>query len=95
MLEKLGKNQKDKSFWTSPMFSSFDIRYLLSTIEAPLLLVQSEDDTYGSMDQISWIVDYTNSRVKETLILEEAGHSPHLSARNALMKGLSSFLASL
>jgi pimeloyl-ACP methyl ester carboxylesterase len=79
--------------WTSPLFTSFDIQAQLSTIKAPILLVQSADDAYGSMNQIQWIMKNTDSKIKDTLILENAGHAPHLNSREVFLESLTGFLS--
>ena len=61
--------------WLDPAFRDWDIRAALSSIRAPLLAIQGEDDEYGTLAQIEGIA----GRAPQTrlLVLPACGHSPH------------------
>lgn len=63
--------------WTSPWFRSWNIEYLLPSIEVPLLVLQGRDDQYGTAAQVDAIVN-KSSGPATPLILEDCKHSPHL-----------------
>jgi pimeloyl-ACP methyl ester carboxylesterase len=62
--------------WLSPEFRQWNIEEYLPAIECPVLVVQGEDDAYGTLKQVDSVV----TRVKgpaQSLLLEHCGHSPH------------------
>ena len=61
--------------WLSPAFRSFDILPACAAITAPLLLVQGEQDEYGSLAQIDRIRERVPQARRQ--VLAECGHSPH------------------
>lgn len=62
--------------WLRPEFRQWNIEEYLPAIECPVLVVQGEDDEYGTLRQVDAVV----TRVKgpaESLALPSCGHSPH------------------
>jgi pimeloyl-ACP methyl ester carboxylesterase len=62
--------------WLRPEFRRWNIEEYLPAIECPVLVVQGEDDAYGTLKQVDAVV----TRVKgpaESLLLQHCGHSPH------------------
>jgi pimeloyl-ACP methyl ester carboxylesterase len=60
--------------WLSPPFKAFDIRADCARINAPLLLIQGENDEYGSMRQLDEIA--RQALHAQQLRLRDCGHSP-------------------
>lgn len=79
--------------WLSQPFSLFDIRTDCQHIEAPLLLVQGEQDEYGSLQQLQWVQDAAPQA--RQVVLENCGHAPHRDQCDALTASVVPFLAAL
>lgn len=62
--------------WTSPWFRTWNIEYLLPSIEAPLLVLQGRDDQYGTTAQVDAITRHSGGPTTP-LLLEDCGHAPH------------------
>jgi len=62
--------------WLDPAFRRWNIEASLPAIECPVLVIQGEDDEYGTLEQVRAIERGVTSRV-ETLVLPRCGHSPH------------------
>jgi len=86
LIERMAKYHRDpeatfwawNNVWLDPGFKSWNIEDVLSEIECPVLLIQGLDDEYGTMAQIEAIERQVSGPV-ERLVLEDCGHSPHLS----------------
>ncbi|WP_083292983.1 alpha/beta fold hydrolase [Hydrogenophaga sp. PML113] len=61
--------------WLSPAFRDFDILGACADIRAPLLLVQGEQDEYGTLQQLHRVRE--QARHADVLTLQDCGHSPH------------------
>lgn len=61
--------------WLAPEFRNWSIVPLLPSIRAPLLAVQGEDDSYGTMRQIDEIANHAAGPV-ELVKLADCGHDP-------------------
>lgn len=77
--------------WMSPGFRDWNIEGVLSDIDCPLLLVQGEDDQYGTEAQLTAIEGAVAGPV-ERLWLDECGHSPHLDRPEAVHQAVVTFL---
>jgi pimeloyl-ACP methyl ester carboxylesterase len=78
--------------WRLPAFRTWNIEAYLATIRAPLLLVQSADDRYGSLDQLDRIERQVSGPV-ERLVLESGGHAPHHSHPDLVTARVAAFVA--
>jgi pimeloyl-ACP methyl ester carboxylesterase len=67
--------------WLDPAFRSWNIEEHLPVIQAPVLLIQGENDEYGTLRQVEAIEKGTAGPV-QTLILPNCGHSPQANSRN-------------
>ena len=76
--------------WLSPAFRRYDIRQEITSIGAPLLAIQGENDLYGTMAQIDDIA----SAVPHTqcLKLPQCGHSPHRDQPEAVAQAIQKFM---
>jgi pimeloyl-ACP methyl ester carboxylesterase len=63
------------AIWLDPAFTAWSIEPELESITAPLLLIQGEQDEYGSFAQLDRIVGKLGHA--RQLRLEQCGHSPH------------------
>lgn len=64
--------------WTSPEFLTWNIEEYLGGITCPVLLIQGEDDEYGTKRQLDAVAGQVGGPV-ESVLLADCGHSPHLS----------------
>ena len=77
--------------WLDPAFRSWNIEALLAAITKPVLVVQGEEDEYGTMAQ----VDSIAKRVPhaEVLKLPACGHSPQRDQPQRVIKATVNFIA--
>jgi pimeloyl-ACP methyl ester carboxylesterase len=76
--------------WLDPAFRDWSIEADAQGVTAPILLVQGEDDPYGTLDQIARI----KARVRghaERLVVPGAGHSPHLDRPEPVLRAIAAF----
>jgi pimeloyl-ACP methyl ester carboxylesterase len=62
--------------WLRPEFRLWNIEEYLPAIECPVLVVQGEDDAYGTLEQVDAVVTRVTGPA-ESLLLPHCGHSPH------------------
>ncbi|MCY1057925.1 alpha/beta hydrolase [Nannocystis sp. SCPEA4] len=62
--------------WLDPAFVRWNIEGYLPRVSAPILLIQGEDDVYGTPAQLQAIARGAGGPV-ETLMLPGCGHSPY------------------
>lgn len=77
--------------WLAPESRHWDMTPLLTDIRAPLLMIQGEDDEYGSPAQVHAVL----SRVAgpaESLLIPGCGHVPHVQARERVLERAVAFL---
>jgi pimeloyl-ACP methyl ester carboxylesterase len=78
--------------WLDPRFRDWNIEASLPGIGCPVLVVQGLDDEYGTTAQLEAIERGVNGPV-ETLVLEDCGHSPHLSKPGPVLEATIGFVA--
>ena len=62
--------------WLHPDFRSWNLEEYLPGIRVPVLVVQGEDDIYGTSAQIDAIAAQAGAGA-EVVLLPDCGHSPH------------------
>jgi pimeloyl-ACP methyl ester carboxylesterase len=80
--------------WLDPAFREWTIESDAAGVTAPALLIQGENDPYGTVEQI----DRIRARVRgpvERLVVAGAGHSPHLEAPEPVLAAIGAFVARL
>jgi pimeloyl-ACP methyl ester carboxylesterase len=80
--------------WLDPAFLAWSIEDLLDRIDRPLLLIQGENDEYGTLAQL----DCIEARVrgpKRRLVLDRCGHSPHRDQEAAVIDAMVAFVTGL
>jgi pimeloyl-ACP methyl ester carboxylesterase len=80
--------------WLDPAFRAWSIESEAQGVTAPVLLVQGSADPYGTVDQIDRIQARVRGRA-ERLVVEGAGHSPHLEQPEAVLRAIAAFSARL
>ena len=78
--------------WLDPEFRKWDITEFLAYIRVPVLIVQGEDDQYGTAKQIEIAQQECYCPV-EVALLPGARHSPQRDAPDATLKVVSEFVA--
>ncbi|MFC0081981.1 alpha/beta fold hydrolase [Aciditerrimonas ferrireducens] len=80
--------------WLSPAFASWSIEEYLPRIDCPLLLVQGDQDEYGTLAQLERIEARSGGPIRR-LVVAGAGHAPHQSHRELVLGAIGRFLAEL
>jgi pimeloyl-ACP methyl ester carboxylesterase len=80
--------------WLDAAFREWNIEADARGLTAPALLIQGADDPYGSLAQIDRIKAAVRGPV-ERVVVEGAGHSPHLEAPKPVLAAVSAFAARL
>jgi pimeloyl-ACP methyl ester carboxylesterase len=94
-----GKNV-DETFWgwndvwLNPEFRTWNIEEYLTQIRVPVLLIQGEDDHYGTRAQVKAIEPGCQGPVR-TVMLAECGHSPHLDQQARTLEAMREFVEEL
>ena len=79
--------------WLSDGFASFDIRQQCRHITAPLLLVQGQNDKYGTMRQLDEIAQAAPHA--QQIRLDDCGHSPHRDQPQVCIERITDFCLQL
>ena len=77
--------------WLDPDFRKWDITEQLAYIRVPILIVQGEDDQYGTVKQIEVVQQECYCPV-EVALLPGAKHSPQRDAPEQTLKSISEFV---
>ena len=77
--------------WLLPEFKNWNIETYLADITLPMLVIQGEQDPYGSEAQIDAIVAGTTSKV-ETLMIPDCEHWPHLEQPDLTLRAMAQFI---
>ncbi|MGB2819844.1 MAG: alpha/beta hydrolase, partial [Phycisphaerae bacterium] len=80
--------------WLHPDFRRWDLREYLPGIEVPMLVIQGEDDQYGTAAQVQAIVGQVRSPA-QVLMLPDCGHSPHREQPDAALEAMAAFVSAL
>jgi pimeloyl-ACP methyl ester carboxylesterase len=77
--------------WLRPEFRLWNIEEFLPAIEHPVLVVQGEDDEYGTLRQVDSILGEVEGPA-ESLVLPRCGHSPHSDRSTEVLETAAGFL---
>ena len=80
--------------WLDPEFRKWDITEELSHIGVPMLVIQGEDDQYGTLDQVEIAKEECRCPV-EAVILPGVRHIPHREAAEETLRSIVDFTARL
>jgi pimeloyl-ACP methyl ester carboxylesterase len=78
--------------WLDPDFRKWDITDELAYIRVPMLIVQGEDDQYGTVKQIETATRECYCPV-EVALLKGVKHSPQREASVATLRAIADFVA--
>jgi len=77
--------------WLRPEFRTWNIEEYLPAIECPVLVIQGEDDPYGTLAQVGAVVRQVRGPA-ESLILPRCGHSPHSERPEEVLAAAAGFI---
>lgn len=77
--------------WLSAEFRNWNIVADLKNITAPSLIIQGEDDEYGTEKQVDAIVN-TVQGSSEKLMIPDCGHVPHIQAGDVVREKMVEFI---
>jgi pimeloyl-ACP methyl ester carboxylesterase len=80
--------------WLRPEFLYWNIEDYLPAIEEPVLVVQGEDDEYGTLRQVEAVVTQVRGPA-ESLVLPDCGHSPHKDQPDRVLAAAARFIRGL
>lgn len=100
--ERMGKYHADPEatflgwadIWLSPAFRDWNIEEYLPGVTCPVLLVQGDEDEYGTTAQLDAIEGSVPVSV-ERLMVPGAGHSPHLADPDLVTEVSARFIAGM
>lgn len=81
--------------WLHPDFRAWNIEDAVAQIRAPLLLVQGEDDEYGTPAQLDAIRARASHARVDALLLAGCGHAPHRDRREIVLAAIAGFVRGL
>jgi pimeloyl-ACP methyl ester carboxylesterase len=99
---RLGRYHRDvdgafrgwNDIWLDPEFRAWNIEDYLPAITRPVLVIQGEDDEYGTSAQLDAIREKVAGTV-ETLLLKDCKHSPHRDQPDATLAAMTRFVAAI
>ncbi len=77
--------------WLAPEFRRWNIEEYLPSIDAPVLVIQGQDDDYGTLRQVEAVLKGVKGTA-ESLVLARCGHSPHADQPEKVLEGSSQFI---
>ncbi len=81
--------------WLDPGFARWRIDHRLGSITAPVLVIQGEDDPYGTSRQVETIRERAGGPVETLMLPAPCGHSPHLERGDQVLAAMTRFLRGL
>jgi len=79
--------------WLDPKFRDWNIEEYLGAITCPTLVIQGENDEYGTVAHVEAIQRQVSGA--QALILPNCGHSPHRDQRELILDAISKFVGPL
>jgi pimeloyl-ACP methyl ester carboxylesterase len=80
--------------WLSSAYRTWNILEDLPKITCPVLVLQGEDDEYGTRAQVEGIARQVSGPVRVKLI-PDCGHTPHFQAKEAVLLEMTRFIEKL
>ena len=77
--------------WLDPRFRTWNIGKEAAALAVPTLLIQGEDDEYGTLAQLDAIAEVAQGPVQR-VVLSNCGHSPHRDQEAAVLDAISGFV---
>lgn len=80
--------------WLAPDFAQWNLEAYLPTITVPLLVIQGENDEYGTSAQVEAIARQAGTGAK-VLFLPNCGHAPHREQEAMTLEAMTHFIKRL
>ena len=80
--------------WLHPDFRAWNIESYLPGIRCPVLLIQGEDDEYGTLAQVEAVERQVRGGAR-ILKLKQCRHSPHVDQAEATLRAIETFVRGL
>jgi pimeloyl-ACP methyl ester carboxylesterase len=80
--------------WLRPEFAAWNIEEALPKVTAPVLVIQGEQDEYGTLRQVAAVTSGVSGPA-EAFILPGAGHSPHRDRPDEVLAAAARFVERL
>jgi len=77
--------------WLGPEFRTWNIEGALPAIESPVLVIQGEDDEYGTVKQVEAVMKGVRGPARH-LLLQHCGHSPHSDRPDEVLEAAGRFV---
>jgi pimeloyl-ACP methyl ester carboxylesterase len=77
--------------WLDPEFRKWNIESFLPRVRVPLLVIQGEDDEYGTVAQLAAISRQVGGGSK-VVLLPDCGHAPHRDQRERALRDMTDFI---
>jgi pimeloyl-ACP methyl ester carboxylesterase len=77
--------------WLRPEFRAWNIEGSLPSVEGPVLVIQGEDDEYGTVRQVEAVVKGVRGPAR-SLVLPRCGHSPHTERPDEVLEAAGRFV---
>lgn len=79
--------------WLDPGFLDWNIEEFLPAIAVPMLLIQGENDEYGTLAQLDAIERGARAADCRRQVLRDCGHSPHRDQPERTLSAIAAFVA--
>jgi len=76
--------------WLDPEFRNWNLEEFLPQIDAPILVIQGEQDEYGTVKEVEAV--QRGARNAEAILLPDCGHSPHRDQPDATLRAITKFV---
>ena len=81
--------------WLSPAFRTWNLGKECEALTTPTLLIQGEDDEYGTLAQLDAIASAATRAEVQRVVLSNCGHSPQRDQPDAVLDAISGFVERL
>jgi pimeloyl-ACP methyl ester carboxylesterase len=78
--------------WLDPAFRRWNIEEYLPRVRVPALVLQGEDDAYGTLAQVD-AIEHGSAGPVTRLVLPRCGHAPHRDRPSEVEPAVTAFLA--
>ena len=99
-LQKYHGNKTEEMFWawagnwTTEEFRDWNIENFLPLINCPSLIIQGEEDEFGTLDQVTKIASQTSGKLSQ-FIIPNIRHTPHKEATELTLEKVKEFISLL
>ena len=97
-LEKHHGGNMDNAFWgwndvwLHPDFRNWNIEEYLSEVKVPMLVIQGENDNYGTQAQVEAISRQVPTLV-EAVMVPDCGHAPHKEQKTVVLEAMIAYIS--